>query len=164
MAHNRSRSDEPALARRAPAMQATVSNAVSSNQQAIMNISQSSNESSIMDVRPVPVVQQTKATAIIPTVPKRSGRATSSGTTNIVLRQPNMAASSGPSNRNRGPLAISPQDVSQNIVATVTPIGLVVAGAEVQLNDQQALPVPAERRIAGMTPSPFIAQTQRGLL
>ena len=141
MAHSRSRSDEPVWARRAPAMQATVSNATAPNQPAIMDISQSSNESSIMDVRPVPVVTHLQATAATPAIPKRSGRATSSGTANIqqiALRQPNVAASSGPSQRNRGPQAILHQPIPPGIVATVNPIGLVVDGVEIQVDNQQA--------------------------
>ena len=77
MSHNRSRSEEPVLARRAPAMHAIANIPVSPNRQAIMDISQSSIESSIMDVHPVPVVQQAQATAQAQTQRKGTSKSAS---------------------------------------------------------------------------------------
>ena len=132
-AHNRSRSHETVLSSRVPGMTTIVHKNVRQNTNpqsgvpALTDLSFSSDGSSIqMDVRPVPVKAKaaTAATAMV-----KQGKSSSPSTRSIVpavqsiISQP----TSGKSGRGAPGLDIGP-------LATQNPIGLVVAGQEIQLD------------------------------
>ena len=131
--HNRSRSHETVLSARVPGMTTTVHRNVRQNTNpqsgvpALTDLSLSSEGSSIqMDVRPVPVKARaaTASTAMV-----KQGKSSSPSTRSIVPAVISIAPhpTSGKSGRGAQPADIGP-------LATQNPIGLVIAGQEIQFD------------------------------